>query len=367
MTRPHLLIVDDEQDFAVSTARALALEGINSVLAHDGASAVSAIEAGDCQIALLDIRIRNEDGTELAAKLKKIRPDLIVIVMTAYASVDSAIAAMQAGAHDFLRKPFFLDELMRAIRRGCEILDLRHEKETAEHELALLRQLEATSQLAAGLSHDFLNMLAVMQANLSVLTDRLQDAPGLLPYARDASNAAASAASVVAHLGGFLRDRKTSTQPIDLRIPARAAVEMVRSTLCADMTLTLTLPDEPLLVLTDTSLVETAMVNLLINARDATLGQGRAAVVLSRITQGGHYARLSVQDDGPGLGADAAGQALMPFFTTKKHGTGLGLPMIQQFALRNGGRFHLANSPEGGAIATLDLPALSDHSAGVNI
>ncbi|MDB6178421.1 response regulator [Paracoccus sp. Z330] len=367
MTQPRLLIVDDEADFAVSTARALALEGVQTVLAHDGAGAVAAVEAGDCQMALLDIRIRNEDGTELAARLKTIRPDLIVIIMTAYASVDSAISAMQAGAHDYLRKPFFLDELMRALGRGGEILELRHEKEAAERELAMLRQLEATSQLAAGLSHDFLNMLAVVQGNLSVLSDRLGDAPALLPYARDANKAAASAASVVARLGGFLRDRKTDTQPIDLRDPVRAAVEMVRGTICAGMTLRLSLPAEPLLVLADASLVETAIVNLLINARDATQGHGGAVIFLSRIVQGGSYARLSVQDDGPGLDDDAQGRALTPFFTTKTHGTGLGLPMIQQFALNNGGRFHLANSSEGGAIATLDLPALPVHSVGANI
>lgn len=356
---PRLLIVDDERDFAVSTSRALALEGIESVLAHDGAGALAAIEAGDYAIALLDIRIRDEDGTELAARLKARHPDLIVIIMTAYASVDSAIAAMQAGAHDFLRKPFFLDELMRTLARGFEILRLRQDKARAEQELAQLRQLEATSQLATGLSHDFRNMLAVIQANLSVLVERLGHDPALLPYARDAHKAAGSAASVVTRLTGFLRDRNALPRPVDLRAPVRAAVDMMRDTLCAGMALDLDLPEAPLMVPADGNLVETAIVNLLINARDATLGHGRVAVTLRRIAQGGDYARLTVQDDGPGLSTDVARRALDPFFTTKHHGTGLGLPMIQHFALTSGGRFHLVNAPEGGARAVLDLPALS--------
>lgn len=356
--RPRLLIVDDEHDFAISTSRALALEGVDCTLAHDGAGALAAVQSGECAVALLDIRIRDEDGTELAARLRALNPDLIVIIMTAYASVDSAIAAMQAGAHDFLRKPFFLDELMRALTRAFEILRLRDERTRAERQLTQLRQLEATSQLAAGLSHDFRNMLAVIQANLSVLVERLDGDAALLPYARDAHGAAATATSVVTRLTGFLRGGGTAAGPVDLRGPVRDTVQMMRRTLCRDMQLDIATPDLPLMVLADPGLIETAMINLLINARDATEGRGRVGVLLTRIAQGGDYARLVVQDDGPGLGSDAALHALEPLFTTKRDGTGLGLPMIQQFALHAGGQFRLTNAPEGGARAVLDLPAL---------
>lgn len=385
--RPRLLIVDDEDDFAISTSRALALEGVDCILAHDGAGALAAVQAGDCPIALLDIRIRDEDGTELAARLRAINPDLIVIIMTAYASVDSAIAAMQAGAHDFLRKPFFLNELMRALTRAFDVLRLRDEKTRAEQQLTLLRQLEATSQLAAGLSHDFRNMLTVIQANLSVLIDRLDTNPTLLPYARDAHNAAGAAASVVTRLTGFVQGRSASLSPIDLRMPVRDAVGMMRRTLCADMGFDMALPDQPLMVLADPAMIETALINLLINARDATGGHGRVTVTLTRTRQGGDYARLVVQDDGTGLSPAAARHALEPFFTTKRDGTGLGLPMIQQFALNAGGQFRLTNAPQdeaqkggaqkgeaqkSGARAVLDLPALPlstppPQSAGANM
>ncbi|MDN3711237.1 response regulator [Paracoccus cavernae] len=377
--RPRLMIVDDEHDFAVSTSRALALEGIDCILAGHGAEAVALLLAQEPQIALLDIRIRDEDGTELAARLKALRPDLIVIIMTGYASVDSAIAAMQAGAHDFLRKPFFLDELMRALGRAGEILRLREDKAQAERELTHLRQLEATSQLAAGLSHDFRNMLAVVQANLSVLVERLEKDGGsdarLLPYARDALHAGASATSVVTRLGDFRRNRSAALAPVDLRPQVAEAVAMMRSTLCAGLAITLSLPEEPLMVLADPAMIGTAMVNLLINARDATGGEGRVTVALRRLRQGGDYARLTVTDDGPGLSGEAALRAVDPFFTTKPQGTGLGLPMIRHLALSSGGRFRLENAPQGGAQAVLDLPAVAvaataeaaPHSDGANI
>ena len=109
----RLLIIDDDSDFAISTSRALALEGVNCDIAHDGAAALAALDGGETEVALLDIRLGHEDGTEVAARLRAHFPELILVIMTAYASVDSAVAALKAGAYDYLRKPFFLEELMR--------------------------------------------------------------------------------------------------------------------------------------------------------------------------------------------------------------------------------------------------------------
>ena len=357
--RPKVLIVDDERDFAVSTARALALEGITCLIAHDSATALAQLTENPAMIALVDIRIRHEDGTQLAARLRAVRPELLVIIMTAYASIDSAVAAMHAGAHDYLSKPFFLDELMRALNRCFEVLALREDKARAEQDLAILRQLEATSRLATGLSHDFNNMLAVIQANVSVILDRLGPDHALAAYADDADRAARAAAELVARLMDFTRSGQSLPEPIDLREPVATACRMMQHTLCVDMRIALDLPDVPLLVPVAPTMLETAVVNLLINARDATEGRGRVIVTLSLLRQGGNYARLVVQDDGPGLSAEVEAMSLHPFFTTKPKGTGLGLPMIQQLALATGGAFRIGTAREGGARAVLDLPAIT--------
>lgn len=362
-SRRRLLIVDDDVDFAVSTSRALALEGVDCAVVHDGAEALARLDREVIEIALLDIRLRDEDGTELAARLRARHPQLIVIIMTAYASVDSAVASLKAGAYDFLRKPFFLDELLQALERCYQLADLRRDKARAERQLALLHQIEAASQLAAGLSHDFKNMLAVIRANLTVIDDGLHGRDVLKPYARDAREAAVTAADLVARLMGFARGAAAGGTAIDLRGPVGNVVTMLGRTLCRDMELRLDMPDRPVLAPVDSGQLETALVNLLINARDATGGRGRAMIGLSHIWRGGHYARLAVEDDGPGLTPQGLERALEPMFTTKPDGTGLGLPMIQQMALRHGGRFRIGNAGAGGACALLDLPCL-DPDAG---
>lgn len=354
----QILIVDDDPDFATATSRALALEGIACRIAHDGAAAMAELADGQIEIVLLDIRIGPEDGTELAARMRAAAPGLILVLMTAYASVDSAVAALKAGAYDYLRKPFFLDELMQSLDRCFQLADLRRGKARAERELVQIRQLETTSRLAAGLSHDFRNMLAVILANLSVLDERLHKTDALKPYAQDAFAAVQTAETLVARLLGFARARPMSGPPVDLRSLVSGPADMLRRSLCAEMTMTVRLPDWPLLAPVNPGQMETAVVNLLINARDATGGTGSATIVLEHVWRGSDYARLTVQDDGRGLGPDALEHALEPMFTTKPDGTGLGLPMIQQMALMGGGDFRLVNAAGGGARAILELPCL---------
>ena len=368
----RLLIVDDDVDFAVSTSRALGLAGVDCTLVHSGAGALDQLARDPVEVVLLDIRLGGEDGTDLAARLRARHPDLIVIIMTAYASVDSAVAALKAGAYDYLRKPFFLDELVQALDRCFQLAQLRRDKARAERQLALLHQIEAASQLAAGLSHDFKNMLAVIGANLMVIDDGLHARDVLKPYATDAREAALTAADLVARLMGFARGEGPPGAVIDLGAVVGNVAAMLTRTLCQGMVLDLDLPAAPLLVPADPRQVETALLNLLINARDATGGRGRVAIRLSRVWRGGPYARLEVVDDGPGLTPEGLERALEPLFTTKPEGTGLGLPMIQQMALRHGGRFRIGNAGGGdamggdgarGARAVLDLPCLGGDMA----
>lgn len=364
----QLLIVDDDEDFAISTSRALSLEGINCRIACDGATARKLIGELGVEVALLDIRLLEEDGAELAAKLRAQYPSLIIVIMTAYASVDSAVAALKAGVYDYLRKPFFLDELMQALDRCFQLADLRRDKLRAEQQLALLGQIEAASQLATGLSHDFRNMLAVVTANLAAIDEWLPPSDRLKPYATDALEAADAATGLVSKLVDFARNSERRVQPIDLRRPVSAAIEMLQRSLCASMQLQLQVPDQPLIAPANPAQIEASVVNLLINARDATEGQGQAKIRLMPVWRGGHYARLRIEDNGPGLSPEDLRRAVDPRFTTKADGTGLGLAMIHHLALISGGDFRIENHSAGGARAILDLPALApDQVSGENM
>lgn len=124
-------------------------------------------------VALVDIRLGREDGVALATELGRIRPDLLVVMVTAYASVPTAIRALQAGAYDYVCKPVWSTifspprPLLRSPCAGPRA------GAGAEELLRRKRRLEAIGRLSAGIAHDFNNLLAVVGGNLKLLQEEV--------------------------------------------------------------------------------------------------------------------------------------------------------------------------------------------------
>jgi PAS domain S-box-containing protein len=128
----RILIVDDEKDFVSSLVDILESRGYRTETAYSAIGALDKIKEFTSQVALLDIRLGQVSGIDLLAKLKKVHPAIICVMMTAYAAVDTAIEALQAGAYDYLRKPFYPPDLLATIDRCFEKLRLREDKNRAE-------------------------------------------------------------------------------------------------------------------------------------------------------------------------------------------------------------------------------------------
>jgi len=124
---PRILVVDDEAIVLESLADWFKQDGYSVGKAHNGKEALRAIAEEDYDIALLDIKMPGMDGIELQSKLAAQKPDLTVIIMTAYASVDSAVKALKAGAYDYITKPFDPEELSILVRRAAEHRSLQRE------------------------------------------------------------------------------------------------------------------------------------------------------------------------------------------------------------------------------------------------
>lgn len=139
------MIVDDDVDFASSLADMLQTRGIDCVIAHDMDSACEALSQSKPAVVLIDVRLGLSRGTELLARLRKIDPNVLCIMMTAYAGVDTAIEALRRGAYDYLRKPFRPDELFSTLDRCYETIELRGQKVEAEE--ALRARNEALHQV----------------------------------------------------------------------------------------------------------------------------------------------------------------------------------------------------------------------------
>ncbi|MFD2032825.1 response regulator [Ancylobacter dichloromethanicus] len=169
--RRRVLIVDDDHDFAASLALLLELEGYDVVVAHDGAGARDVVAA--VAVALVDIRLGHEDGVALAIELGRLRPDLLTVMVTGYASVQTAIKALQAGIYDYVCKPFEPADLLATLGRCFDRHRLAGDRAQAEELLRRSRRMEAVGRLSAGIAHDFNNLLTVVGGNLKLLQEEL--------------------------------------------------------------------------------------------------------------------------------------------------------------------------------------------------
>ena len=140
----RVLIVDDEKDFVINLMDILESRGYRCVAVHSVMSALEKIKEFDAQVALLDIRLGDADGIDLITGLKAERPELLCVMMTAYATIDTAIKALQQGAYNYLRKPFDPQELLEILERCFEKIQLKEEKAFAD---AALRDSEGKYRL----------------------------------------------------------------------------------------------------------------------------------------------------------------------------------------------------------------------------
>ncbi len=135
--RGRVLVVDDEEVIASTLQEFLQGEGYEVAVAPDAPSALASIERFEPDLALCDVQLPGLDGLELLEKLLRVRPELLVLIITAYATVESAVAAFRKGAHDYLMKPVIFDELLTKLDRL-----MRYRRLTAENQ-ALRRQLHS--------------------------------------------------------------------------------------------------------------------------------------------------------------------------------------------------------------------------------
>ncbi len=125
--RGRILIVDDELVVRDSLGKWFSSEGYQVRPVASGREALEAIQQGDWEIALIDIKMPGMDGMELQARLKEADPDLTVIVMTGYASVETAVQALKQGAYDYITKPVDPDELSHLVQNALDHRQTRRE------------------------------------------------------------------------------------------------------------------------------------------------------------------------------------------------------------------------------------------------
>ncbi len=282
--------------------------------------------------------------------------------------------------------PFTQDGQFHILAAGRDVTGLRE----AEGQLRQAQKMESVGQLTGGVAHDFNNMLTVIIGSLDLAVERVS--PEMRPVIERSLKAAERGAGLVAQLLAFSRRQTLIPESLDCNRLASGMEDLLRRTLGEDIEIELKLAREPWPALADKGQVESALLNLTINARDAMPTGGKLTIETGNVhldedyaahnaeVKPGDYAMLAVTDTGTGMPPEVVERAFEPFFTTKGvgKGTGLGLSMIYGFAKQSGGhlkiysevghgttvRLYLPRQSQGAAAAATASPAAADQPGG---
>ena len=168
----HILVVDDDKALAEMCVEMFQAEGYRATAAHSGEEALEALQAApDCRVVLTDLVMDGMDGIELLRKTKHLRPDLDVVVMTSYGTVQNAVEAMKLGASDYLSKPLQPDVVLVTVRRVFQMQDLGAEVERLKQELNEQRKFENIIGQSAHMQRVYSLINSVADADANVLVE----------------------------------------------------------------------------------------------------------------------------------------------------------------------------------------------------
>ena len=411
--RPRILWADDNADMRDYVGRLLA-EHYEVTAVGDGRAALAAARVAPPDLVLSDVMMPNLDGFGL---LRELRADertrtVPVILLSARAGEESAVEGLQAGADDYLVKPFSARELLARVRTHLELTRLRREwtselerqvrertaellhtcqdleveiadRQAAEEKLRTTQQaameqerLRVLGQMASGIAHDINNAISPIALYTESLLESEDLSPRARGYLQTTQRAIEDVAATIAGMREFYRKRESGSMlvPVRLNPLVQQVVELTRAR-WSDMpqqrgvVITTTTELAPVLpaVLGVESEIREALTNLIFNAVDA-MPHGGTLCLRTRVQEApasiaaaaSRYVSMEVADTGLGMSEDTRRRCLEPFFTTKgERGTGLGLAMVYGMAERHGVQLVVESTVGQGTTVRLIFPVLN--------
>ncbi len=403
ISNPTVLVVDDERCIRVSLRAFLVATDYAVEVAPDAEHALHLLKDHEFDVIVSDIAMPRISGIELLKSIREASPFSQVIIMTGEPTVDTAAEALRSGALDYLTKPVNRSAILRAVGNAVNVKALNDERRRLEQEnrryrekledlveartaelrealedlkeaqdLALKQErLNAISQMAGGISHDFNNVLMpilgmsdLLFSNPEIMDDR-EDTLEMLGVIR---SAATDAREIVQRLRLIYKPTTPEHYPLDLTALVEGAVALtapkwVQEARSEGRTIdVVTECGNTQSIVGSESEIREVLTNLIFNAVDA-MPNGGTVTIRARHEQDA-FVVLDIADTGVGMDAEELERCMEPYFTTKgEQGTGLGLPMVNSIMERHGGRMTIESTPGVGTTIHLSFPYATSTSA----
>lgn len=358
----RVVVIDDDEAIRISCRRILGRDGYAVEVFEGGAAGLARVREAAPPLLLVDLKMPEMDGFQVLEEVRRTDPAVVVVVITGYATIATAVEAMKAGAYDFLPKPFTPDELRLVVERG---LERRRLMETSER---LRREKErAQRRFVTFVSHQLKSPLVAVKQYLDVLTYTSADTlpPRARAWIARSEERLAEALQLIhdwlalarVEEGGFASGEESTV--LDAEIP-RVLAQQETAAMAAQVRLAAEVePDLPP-VRGDALAVSTVLDNLLGNAVKYNRLGGRVHLKASRAGTG---VEIRVEDTGVGIPADRLPEIFEEFVRVRTPetagipGSGLGLTICRTIVQALHGTLR-AESREGvGSTFTVWLPS----------
>ncbi|HEY3382415.1 MAG TPA: ATP-binding protein [Vicinamibacterales bacterium] len=375
----RVLVVDDETGMRMAIARVLstftvrvgdqteAAVNFDVQTAETGEEALERMAAAVPDIVLLDLKLPGISGLDVLRQISERNIQTLTVMITAYATLETAIDATKRGAHDFLPKPFTPDELRVAVRRVVKHLMVQRQA----RQLALEKR-QVRFQFISVLGHELKAPLAAIEGFLQILKDGTAGTDPVV-QAQVVDRALARAGGMrrlISELLDLTRiesgQKRREFSQVDVREVAQAALDTA-ATAAAERRVSLALhAPEHVWIVADRGELEILFNNLVSNAVKYNRDGGRVEVCIEPTDTG---VRFQVADTGIGLSPDEAGRLFQEFVRIKNDrtraipGTGLGLSIVKKLAQLYGGDVTVESAPNVGSTFLVVLHAQSAQAA----
>jgi signal transduction histidine kinase len=354
-----VLLVDDNAALVDNLREILEDEGYQIATAGTGAEGLARAAQG-FDVALVDVRLPDCDGTILTEKLRAAWPESAVVLLTGFAALDTAIAAVRAGAFAYLVKPAGTPELLLTVEQALRQVRLYAEKRELSRRAQVAEKLAAVGTMTAGLSHEIRNPLNGATLQLAVLERRVHKLPEgeqgpLLEPLLLVRDEIRRLEHLLQDFLQFARPQVLEPRPVSLaEISTAVSALLGGDAERRSVKLTADVPRDLPAVNGDPERLRQVLMNLTLNALEATPANGAVHIAAERDAG---EALLAVDDSGPGIAPESLDRLFEPFFTTKAAGSGLGLPIVHAIVTQHGGRITVGRSTSlGGARFEVRLP-----------
>src|SRR6266576_1380444 len=372
------LIVDDSENDVLVLVRLLRKAGYELAFERvcTAPAMKSALQRQAWDVVISDYEMPNFGGFEALQLLQESGQDLPFILVSAVVSEETAVAAMKAGAYDYIMKRK-LARLAPAIERELREAQTRAARKTAEEALrkseAQLRQaqkIEAVGRLAAGVAHDFNNILTVITGHSELLLAQLGADDPRRKNAEQIEKAACFAAALTRQLLTFSHKQVIEPRVLNLNTVVLSIEKMLRRLIGEHIEFCTVLDPMAGHIKADPSQIEQVIMNLAVNARDAMATLGKLTITTANTTLGeehlknfpelsaGDYVMLAIVDTGTGMSEDVKGHLFEPFFTNKPEGKGTGLVLATCFGIvkQNSGHINVYSELGSGTAFKIYFP-----------